>query len=136
MEFVAYPAPGHLPGDPPGNRRSYRDRLKSGHRTFSITIAKSGKLEGKRIVGLLEGSNNETDYRGFGFVNEDGSVYVWRKFQGTAFDKHAAILSRSGYFAETHGLLYAFETTCRKCDRKLTTPESIAAGIGPVCAAK
>jgi hypothetical protein len=35
---------------------------------------------------------------------------------------------------ELAGKAYAVESgNCRRCGRRLTTPESIAAGIGPVC---
>ena len=39
------------------------------HRTFRIHTVRTGGLKGSRVVGLLIGSNNESDYLSFGFVN-------------------------------------------------------------------
>ena len=101
------------------------------HRTFKISTVKKGKLAGKRIVSMLIGPDNEEDYLGIGFVNES-SIYVWRDYQGTDFEKTVKCLLE----VEKRGLIQHFETCCRRCGRKLTTPESITSGIGPECSKK
>lgn len=103
------------------------------HRTFEIKTARKGNLEGKRIISLLHGPDNQSDYVGFGFVNEDGSIRVWKKHQGTQFEKLARFIERAEYHTEKHGVQFQFATKCRKCNRELTDPESIALGIGPKC---
>lgn len=129
----------------------------SEHRTFRIrTLPKDSKFApGERVVGLLVGPDNVSSYKDFGFVTPEG-INVWRRFQkdgdatnGTAycggrlsaFEFYARVLwgllvendespwSKQGYSVEGSG-------TCVKCGRALTTPGSIASGIGPVCASR
>lgn len=107
-----------------------------GHRTFQIktvTNEDSG-LRGKRIVSLLTGPNRESfeDWTGFGFATKDG-VKVWGRFKGGAHEKMARILENVEAGLE-FGLKYHFTGRCRVCNRQLTNPASIRAGIGPICA--
>jgi hypothetical protein len=110
-----------------------------GHRTFKVTTAKSGPLEGKRIVSLLSGPDRD-DYAcwtGFGFVGEDGNVVLWKSYRELgkgAWAFYARSLSNPVHYAVTKGLRYWFAGRCRRCGRVLTRPDSIAAGIGPECA--
>jgi hypothetical protein len=66
------------------------------HRTIRVeTQPKDAKFApGSRIVSLLTGSNNETDYTGFGFVTESGTVAVWRKKQDSVFVRLADMIGR------------------------------------------
>jgi len=121
------------------------------HRTFSIKTQPDGSrfAPGKRVVALLTGPNNESDYQGFGFLNDDG-IAVWKSKRGqgklSAFDHYARILhlavtSIHGDDEEVQGKIdYAGRTyevrlskTCRVCNRKLTDPTSIRNGIGKTC---
>jgi hypothetical protein len=105
------------------------------HRTFKITTqADDAKFApGQRIVSLLSGQDNEGDYRGFGFV-VDGQVVLWRKYQDSAsFRWYRRFLNNPAAYPVVE---VNYEGRCRKCDRLLTTPESCALGIGPVCAGK
>lgn len=112
------------------------------HRTFAIetvTNEESG-LHGKRIVSLLIGADNTSDYRGFAFADDEGRVNVWKKLRGqdgarSDFERFAALLERPADFA-ARGLTYQIEGRCRRCNRVLTHPESIASGLGPTCAGK
>ena len=99
-----------------------------GHRTFRIKTCKKGNLEGKRILSMLIGPNNEEDYLGIGFVDENG-IYIWRKYQGTMYEKTAECLVR----IKELGLIHQFSTKCRRCNRLLTDGTSISLGIGPEC---
>lgn len=106
------------------------------HRTFQVrTASADSKLAGKRIVSLLTGPDNTEDYIGFGFV-EKGGVRVWRKHEGTVFSQYGAMLTNLPRVAEKHGLQISASCCCRRCNRDLTTPESVASGIGPTCAEK
>lgn len=115
------------------------------HRTLDISTQKEDAnfAPGKRIISLLVGPNNNADYKGFGFVTDDG-IRVWQKLRSTdgkpstyewlghmlwslATEGDASRFYRMGY-----RLLE--ENTCIKCNRRLSTPESILRGIGPVCA--
>ena len=131
---------------------------KGGHRTFRVAQG-SGKLEDKRILSLLVGSDNSSDYEGFAFLKDDG-VSVWSRFvkgQGTyrtrfsvrvwnaawtAHQKMAHMLwnlvSSTGDAQQYLDMGYTVSESreCFRCGRTLTTPESIEKGIGPVCEAK
>lgn len=98
------------------------------HRTLKIKTVKNGNLKGKRILSLLIGSDNNHDYLPIGFVGDSG-IYVWRKYQNSQYDKIAQCLLK----IEKLGLISQFSTTCRVCNKLLTTPESISSGIGPKC---
>lgn len=104
-----------------------------GHRTFRIWTVKNGGLAGSRLVGLLTGSDNEVDYRAFGFVSSEGQVILWKKYAGTDFEKFSKILNQPEWFSQNYGLSYQFAVRCRKCNRELTDPESISTGLGPIC---
>lgn len=112
-----------------------------GSRTFKITTSNFGSEEKpdlKRIVGLLSGPDNGSDYVGFGFVDHSGCIAVWKKKRGqdgekSDWQKFARILC----FPELYPQLnYMFSISCRRCGRELTTPESIRLGVGPICAEK
>jgi hypothetical protein len=124
----------------------------SEYRTFKIHTINKGALEGKRIVSLLTGSDNETSYSGFGFVS-NSSVNVWTKKQSPAFRYYAQLIEKafeaiqeayeaSGEVVEVKidlsGRTYSVqhEKRCLCCNRKLTTPASLKAGYGPECAAR
>jgi hypothetical protein len=123
------------------------------YRTFKIKTQKPDAkfAPGKRIVSLLNGPNNESDYLGFGFVNQD-KVSVWSKKRGngkmSSFDHFAYLLPKAafsligsdgqevrGTFQAYSGRKYEVELSkrCLACNRKLTTPESLRRGYGPEC---
>jgi len=93
------------------------------------------------VVELLTGADNTSSYTSFGFLRDDKRVQLFRTKQNEHFLTLSKMLSqfillgdecqlaRMGYTCMTSKL-------CRRCGRKLTTPESITAGIGPECAAK
>ena len=110
------------------------------HRTFSIKTQKPDAkfAPGKRIVALLTGPNNEADYTGFAFLNSDG-IRVWSGKRGTdKFDVYARMLFDLAHNEQSNWLKMGFkllcESRCIRCNRKLTTPDSIKFGIGPDCA--
>ena len=109
-------------------------------RTFKINTCKSGNLEGKRILSLLVGSDNNSSYLGFGFVDDNG-IKVWRKYSNTDYEKFANCLwemAANGTDSrfKAMGMELLLEGRCLICNRRLTTPESIRTGIGPVCSGK
>ena len=110
-----------------GNHRTIRIRTQPQDARFA---------PGSRIVYLLNGHDNERDYLPFAFLNDRGQVIVWRRYRNagspTAFEQLARMIEDPARF-EARGIVYLFATTCRRCNRKLTTPQSIERGIGPVC---
>lgn len=103
------------------------------HRTFRVrTQPQDAKFApGKRVVSLLVGPDNESDYQGFAFVDEFG-IQVWRSKLGGVYETYARMLANPDAWAEK-GVEWQFEGRCRVCNRALTDPVSIELGIGPVC---
>jgi hypothetical protein len=119
-----------------------------------------------RVVSLMTGPDNESSYTGFGFLDswtakdvddvEERTwvVKVWKSKRGqdgklSPFEHYARILANAintlagdaetltgdvSYMERQYTVQLA--KRCMKCNRKLTTPASIAAGIGPECAKK
>lgn len=109
--------------------------MKTGeHRTFRIRTMKQDSkfLPGKRVVELLQGPDNESDYRSFGMIGDDGRVYLWKKHQGQAFYVWvASALQSPEHYVDR--VEFSFEGRCRRCNRLLSDPDSVASGIGPTC---
>lgn len=130
---------------------------KGGHRTFEIKTVLAdpkqnstsfrNKFAGARIIGLLTGPDNTSNYTRFGWVNEDGIAVFKDKRRAsedapfTDWEFYAAMVwsmategERSGYYER--GYRMHLEKRCIRCNRRLTTPQSIEAGIGPECAGR
>jgi len=109
------------------------------HRTFQIrTQPDDSKFApGQRIVALMDGPDNVNSYRPFGFISESGWINLWRKHrESKTFQTYAHMLRDPNHWEENHSIEYLHEGRCRICNRKLTTPDSVESGIGPVCAAR
>lgn len=125
------------------------------HRTFKIKTQKSDArfAPGKRIVALLRGPDNESDYTSFGFVEEAAHlspIIIWNRYNYPkspyvyyAKMVGAAALAIRGMVEheepkaeiELAGHKYAVQVSkrCLVCNRTLTDPESIRRQIGPIC---
>lgn len=113
-------------------------RADGSHVTFRIHTQAHDKnfAPGEQIISALIGSDNTSDYKGFAFVKSN-QVRVWKSRAGSIGDwaDLANALITGDWKAA--GVEYAKQSgNCYRCNRLLTTPESIAAGIGPVCAGK
>ena len=106
------------------------------HRTFRIKTQKPGSTfaPGQRVISLLTGSDNQSSYTGFGFVRDNGKISVYTKKLGTWFEDVAKFLGNLAKFEAAGKVEVNWSVKCRKCNKELTTPESIRSGIGPVCA--
>jgi len=125
---------------------------KGEHRTFRIRTQPEDAnfAPGERIVSLLTGPDNVYDYQGFGFLKADGSIILWKKYRNHTFEYYRELLYTLSLYIEQsdieeveaeieyRGRSYKVMVSkrCIRCNRELTTPESIRAGIGPVCAEK
>jgi hypothetical protein len=127
------------------NGRYTIESTKTGeHRTFWIKTQGPDRnfAPGQRIVSLLTGSENDDphSYTGFGFVTEQGiNVWTSKRGQDRKFEEYAELLwslALDGAFSPwaDKGFRIQQEGQCIKCNRPLTTPESIRRGIGPICA--
>lgn len=110
------------------------------HRTFKITKPKDDK---PRWVMLLTGPDNTRSYTSFALISDDNKrILVFRKNRGTRgsptnYEKYAYMLevmltTDENRYTEK-GMTIKGSRKCARCGRKLTEPESLRAGIGPVC---
>lgn len=105
------------------------------HKTFKV---KTQSLDatfapGERILSIMNGKDNENDYLSLGFVKDNGIV-VWKKHRGTQFETLANFVWNVMNTNKYDGRVSVeISKKCRVCNRKLTTPESLESGIGPVC---
>ena len=123
--------------------------IKAGNATFTFANPKNERYTYKvkyseqikqHFVYMLTGANNETDYTYMGMFAFDRvqmtrkSKYKTDSIPVKVFNYAMTVISGynellPGYFLEHNG-------HCGRCGRKLTTPESIKLGLGPVCAGK
>ncbi len=106
---------------------------------FTYRVTKSKPTDDGRppvwFVSLLSGADNEGDYRYIGTIFANG-------FRTTARSSVRADAPSAIAFAwfeshrESAAVKVWHEGRCGRCGRTLTVPESIASGIGPVCAGK
>ncbi len=130
-----------------------------GHFTLKLHTAQGGKLRGERIVSLLVGPDNVSDFKGVAFWNDErGMCHVWRRYRGpdsrmpvdgyhwqdrgwSAYEQKLEIWTdlvvrgAKGFHAGA-GYTLQLAGRCVRCNRELTDPESIRTGIGPVCAGR
>jgi len=106
------------------------------HRTFRIWTQSQDCefMPERRLVGLLSGPDNSTDYVAFGVLSKSGdAIHLWKRHKDSEFFRWvAAALLAPDRFADR--VEWSFDGRCRVCNRLLTCPESVASGIGPVCA--
>lgn len=105
------------------------------HRTVKIKTqdSKSHFAPGQRLIGMLTGTDNENSYTYFGFVKANGGIAIWNKFKNTSYEVIAKMVQHKELYQTKKGIIYQEAGCCRRCNRKLTTPESIEDGIGPYC---
>lgn len=122
------------------------------HLTYRIHSVQRGPLAGKRIV-KIQGQYGE--FSGFAFLTAQGGIKVWRRFadddnRNERYIVWAHMLMSALHYGGlgignvdslTHSdgdvrLEIQVARTCRRCNRTLTTPSSIDAGLGPECAAR
>jgi hypothetical protein len=93
------------------------------------------------FVGLLTGPGNTSDYSYLGLLVEDGRILHTR---GSKVSKDAQSFKvaqwaigkvwRGEDLPEGYSILHSGR--CGRCGRDLTTPESLASGLGPICAGR
>lgn len=135
-----------------------RSFLLAGHAKFTLVSKKTGDRKTFRVrenekgefkaffVDLLVGPNNDDDYKYLGYLFPVGlpeQLKFTQNKERWGTDAFAAFLwltawlnGRPGIddraFFEQAEFWHAGE--CGRCGRELTDPESIARGLGPVCA--
>ena len=62
---------------------TYSVKVNGQYFTFRIERPQQGALAGRVVLSFLHGVDpgNDKHYTGFAFINNDSSVYIWKKFQ-------------------------------------------------------
>lgn len=104
------------------------------HKTFRIhTKTEDAKFApGKRVLSLLIGPENTSDYEGFAFVDDNG-ITVWKRFKHARQTEYARLLWMLTTGCEAEGYELLVSRRCLRCNRPLTQPHAIEAGIGDEC---
>lgn len=97
-----------------------------------------------RVVLLLTGPNNASDYTRVGHLRTCPGGLVFRPVKGSRMHHDAPplaamswavrVLQRGG--AMPVGLEAYHDGTCCRCRRILTVPSSVSTGVGPECSSK
>lgn len=95
------------------------------------------RADGSRVLAMLVGPDNGTDYVGVGTIHPDGTVSLWSDYRGNrrieGVVARLAASSAEDHDAMRHG--YALLSgRCARCGRVLTVPASLHRGVGPECA--
>ena len=117
--------------------------------TFHVSECDKDKIRGDsefiHFVSVLSGPNNNTDYRSVAVVFNKRWVRPTRfcSYQTPSVKAIAWLMKkiyddswRNRAGEQIPGCDFLPSTKCCRCGRTLTTPESIALGIGPECATK
>ena len=107
------------------------------HRTIWVKKISDGGLAGRTILQYRDDRN----WVGFGFLHDGNTVQFWRKFEAENQPERLARIRRAVDVVakEPRRAQLAFsmkEKRCARCQRKLTVPASLNAGLGPECAGK
>lgn len=123
--------------------------IKAGNATFTFAnpakerytfkVKYSEKLK-RYFMYMLTGSNNETDYTYVGVFDYDQLVLTraskYKQDSKPVRVFNYAIQVILGYKELLPEYFLEHNEHCGKCGRKLTTPESIKCGLGPICRSK
>lgn len=124
--------------------------LLAGNATLTVTSKKTGTRftfkvrkpseTAPHFVSLMNGPDNENSYCFMGTIFNGQDYRMGRKSRITAEAPSAKAFAwvwanrNSPTLADKIEVHHAGKCCC--CGRKLTTPESIESGIGPICAGK
>lgn len=113
---------------------------KTGTRYTFRVQARRQDPDGLRFVRVLNGPDNESDYRYIGYLNYKNRKSLWPGSNGLpeapsfkALDWLVKKLA-AGQMPEQVEFYHAGR--CGACGKTLTVPESIQTGLGPVCAGR
>jgi len=120
---------------------------KSGiHYTYMMSVPKEDRKNEKHdlyFVAVLRGPNNNSDYSYMGIVVRNGNSWKFTLTKKSKIKEDAMSCVAFKYFFERITRIpphidpqmnFYHMNLCGKCGRRLTTPESVERGIGPVCA--
>lgn len=110
------------------------------HFTYRIINHGFNPSQNIRFMFFLSGSDNDNDWSYLGTMKKiDGKLYPRLTKKSPAYD--APVVKALFWFnwymnmkgIKSDQIEFMHSGKCSACGRKLTTPESIAIGMGPVC---
>lgn len=108
--------------------------------TYRVSCKRDGegKISSPHFVALLNGADNNADYAFIGTIF-DGKDYRHSRKSAVSADAPSAkgFAWAWSFLAKGElppGCQVWHEGRCGRCGRPLTVPESIASGLGPICA--
>ena len=122
--------------------------VQGGRGKFTIVSQKTGTRftfkesqpdNGLIFVKLLTGSCNQSDFRYIGYIKPKSIILnAGRKGLPDApgFKALNWVMRQLAKGKMPEGLEFWHSGSCGRCGRELTVPESIATGLGPICAQK
>ena len=105
--------------------------------TYKVSKAKDGDIW---FVGVLTGSDNNSDYSYMGIIKKD--LYYQRTAKSKLSNEAPSqVAFRWAWDKICKGALskqanFYHEGRCGRCGRRLTVPESVKSGFGPECVTK
>ena len=113
---------------------------KTTGKSFTLKFTKAGGTQDLFFVSLLTGADNERNYSYMGLTGSNVTEPL-RRTAKSALSCDAPGFRAAEYFirkvlregAVPEALEVRHEGACGRCNRTLTTPESIDRGIGPEC---
>lgn len=132
------------------NPMDIRRFVTGGHAVFTLVSKRTGKRytfqinkpTGKPFFArYLTDSNNEGDYTYLGYMTEDDvENHILSLRPGKRGNPTSLPFRGLNWFLShmdcTDRFEFWHEGSCGRCGRRLTVPESIATGLGPVCATR
>jgi len=132
---------------PPADERANEAAQAIPNGTYTVILDDAGKVyrtlrvkdcpdhftvkAGTQLIEFLNGPDNTSDFAGFAFL-AGRNVSIWKKYKlSTALLEAAKRLVADPMSAAAEYVKRS--NRCFVCNRPLTTPESIARGIGPIC---
>ena len=106
-----------------------KNRWETGMHLRDMLRARMIQNQWSRLLMAMEKTDPTT-------AGEVAKVHCWRRHQGTKLEQFAKLLERLAEHEAKGSVEVHFEARCRKCNRELTTPESVQSGIGPICAGR
>lgn len=115
--------------------------VTDGHNGWvTLKVSKAKWADGQLVVGYLNGTDNEWNYKNFAFITRQG-LKVWRSANPSEKVLAASQFLFTGNLDEARReFLNVAETLalasgkCSACGRTLTVPASLHRGLGPECA--
>lgn len=108
--------------------------------TFKVRAKEVAPGKTLHFVNVLTGADNESDFTFLGTIFEGQSFRHSKKSRigadASSARAFAWALPRIIGDADLQGMEIFHEGRCGACGRKLTVPESIETGLGPVCAGR